>query len=117
MLQGVAIAAHAVGAVEALVYMHPEAERAREVMTQDIEKRREGLGALQVSVAIGPGGAGSGWAVLTSLKAMVKPPIAITAPAPAIADNSLALFDCTLTTPFDLRSNGSLVARALRTKT
>jgi NADH-quinone oxidoreductase subunit F len=56
VLQGVAIAAHAVGAVEALVYMHPEAERAREVMTQDIEKRRDGLGALQVSVAIGPGG-------------------------------------------------------------
>jgi NADH-quinone oxidoreductase subunit F len=56
VLQGVAIAAHAVGAVEALVYMHPGAERARELLTQDIEKRREGLGALQVSVAIGPGG-------------------------------------------------------------
>jgi NADH:ubiquinone oxidoreductase subunit F (NADH-binding) len=56
VLQGVAIAAHAIGALEAIVYMHPEAERAREVMTADIEKRREGLGALQVSVALGPGG-------------------------------------------------------------
>jgi NADH:ubiquinone oxidoreductase subunit F (NADH-binding) len=56
VLQGVAIAAHAIGAVEALIYMHPAADRAREVMTQDIEKRREGLGALEVAVAIGPGG-------------------------------------------------------------
>ena len=56
VLQGVAIAAHAIGAVEALVYMHPSAERAREVMAADIDKRREGLGALEVSVATGPGG-------------------------------------------------------------
>jgi len=56
VLQGVAIAAHAVGAFEAIVYMHPEADTAREVMAQDIEKRREGLGALVVTVALGPGG-------------------------------------------------------------
>jgi NADH-quinone oxidoreductase subunit F len=56
VLQGVAIAAHAIGAVEALVYMHPAADRAREVMSTDIDKRREGLGALHVTVAIGPGG-------------------------------------------------------------
>lgn len=56
VLQGVAIAAHAVGAVEAIVYMHPEADAARRVMEQDIEKRREGLGALVVTVALGPGG-------------------------------------------------------------
>jgi len=56
VLQGVAIAAHAIGAVEAVIYMHPAAEHAREVMTQDIAKRREGLGVLQVSVAVGPGG-------------------------------------------------------------
>jgi NADH:ubiquinone oxidoreductase subunit F (NADH-binding) len=56
VLQGVAIAAHAIGAVEALVYMHPAADHAREVMSTDIDKRREGLGALQVTVAIGPGG-------------------------------------------------------------
>src|SRR5689334_10790718 len=56
VLQGVAIAAHAIGAVEAVIYMHPAAESAREVMTKDIEKRREGLGVLQVSVAVGPGG-------------------------------------------------------------
>jgi NADH:ubiquinone oxidoreductase subunit F (NADH-binding) len=56
VLQGVAIAAHAIGAFEAIVYMHPEADKAREVMEKDIEKRREGLGALVVTVALGPGG-------------------------------------------------------------
>jgi NADH:ubiquinone oxidoreductase subunit F (NADH-binding) len=56
VLQGVAIAAHGIGAIEAIVYMHPEADRAREVMEQDIAKRREGLGALAVTVALGPGG-------------------------------------------------------------
>ena len=56
LLQGVAIAAHAIDATEAIIYMHPEADRARSVMEQDIEKRREGLGALRVSVAVGPGG-------------------------------------------------------------
>jgi len=56
VLQGVAIAAHAIGAVEAIIYMHPEADTARSVMEQDIEKRREGLGPLVVTVAIGPGG-------------------------------------------------------------
>src|SRR4029079_2585644 len=56
VLQGVAIAAHAIGAVEAIIYMHPEADAARSVMEQDIEKRREGLGALVVTVAVGPGG-------------------------------------------------------------
>ena len=56
VLQGVAIAAHAIDATEAIVYMHPEAKDAVGVMEQDIEKRREGLGALRVSVALGPGG-------------------------------------------------------------
>jgi NADH:ubiquinone oxidoreductase subunit F (NADH-binding) len=56
VLQGVAIAAHAIGAFEAIVYMHPEADKARSVMETDIEKRREGLGALVVTVALGPGG-------------------------------------------------------------
>ncbi len=56
VLQGVAIAAHAIGAFEAIVYMHPEADAARSVMEQDIVKRREGLGALAVTVALGPGG-------------------------------------------------------------
>lgn len=56
VLQGVAIAAHAVGAPEAIVYLHPEAVAARSAMERDIEVRHEGLGALQVSVAVGPGG-------------------------------------------------------------
>lgn len=56
VLQGVAIAAHAIGALEAIIYMHPEADVARGVMEQDIEKRREGLAPVTVTVAIGPGG-------------------------------------------------------------
>ena len=56
VLQGVAIAAHAIGALEAIIYMHPEADVARGVMEQDIEKRREGLVPVTVTVAIGPGG-------------------------------------------------------------
>jgi NADH:ubiquinone oxidoreductase subunit F (NADH-binding) len=56
VLQGVAIAAHAIGAVEAIIYMHPEADTARSVMEQDIEKRREGLEPVVVTVALGPGG-------------------------------------------------------------
>ena len=38
-----------------------------------------------------PGGAGSGWAVLTSLNATPSPPIAITAPAPIPADRQFDL--------------------------
>ena len=56
VLQGVAIAAHAVGATEAVIYMHPEATAAREVMAQDIEKRREGLAPVTVTIALGTGG-------------------------------------------------------------
>ena len=56
VLQGVTIAAHAVGAREAIVYMHPEAESERNAMTEDIEKRRAALGPLTVTVAVGPGG-------------------------------------------------------------
>ncbi len=56
VLQGVAIGAHAIGALDAIVYMHPEADVARGVMEQDIAERREGLGTLTVTVAIGPGG-------------------------------------------------------------
>ncbi len=56
VLQGVAIAAHAVGAREAIVYMHPEAGAERRAMTDDIAARREALGALTVTVASGPGG-------------------------------------------------------------
>jgi NADH:ubiquinone oxidoreductase subunit F (NADH-binding) len=56
VLQGVTIAAHAVGAREAIVYLHPEADVERRAMEQDIAARREALGDLQVSVAVGPGG-------------------------------------------------------------
>ena len=56
VLQGVAIAAHAIGAREAIIYMHPEAETERRSMEEDIVVRREGLAPLSVSVAVGPGG-------------------------------------------------------------
>ncbi|HEY6958416.1 MAG TPA: NADH-ubiquinone oxidoreductase-F iron-sulfur binding region domain-containing protein [Candidatus Limnocylindria bacterium] len=56
VLQGVTIAAHAVGAREAIVYLHPEADIERHAMEQDIAARREALGDLEVSVASGPGG-------------------------------------------------------------
>ena len=56
VLQGVAIAAHAIGAREAIFYMHPEAEAERRSMDEDIVVRREGLAPLTVTVAQGPGG-------------------------------------------------------------
>jgi len=56
VLQGIAIAAHAVGAPDALVYMHPEADAARAAMERDIAARKDGLGTLTVGVAVGPGG-------------------------------------------------------------
>ena len=56
VLQGVAIAAHAIDAREAIIYMHPEAEEARRFMEEDIVVRREGLAPLSVTVAQGPGG-------------------------------------------------------------
>ncbi len=56
VLQGVAIAAHAIGAREAIVYMHPQAEAERRSMEEDIVVRREGLAPLTVTVAQGPGG-------------------------------------------------------------
>jgi NADH-quinone oxidoreductase subunit F len=56
VLQGVAIAAHAIGAREAIIYMHPEAGDARKHMEADIAERREGLAPVTVTVAQGPGG-------------------------------------------------------------
>jgi hypothetical protein len=47
-------------------------------------------------VVTGPGGAGSGvWATLTSLNLTASAPIASTAVAPAVADNTLNCFDFT----------------------
>lgn len=56
VLQGLTIAAHAVGAREAIVYMRPDAETERRAMEQDIALRAEALGDLAVSVAVGSGG-------------------------------------------------------------
>jgi NADH-quinone oxidoreductase subunit F len=56
VLQGVAIAAHAIGAREAIIYMHPQAADARKSMEDDIVVRKGGLAPLTVTVAQGPGG-------------------------------------------------------------
>ena len=56
VLQGVAIAAHVVGAREAVVYMHPSAAAERSALAADIANRGEALAPLTVSVAVGPGG-------------------------------------------------------------
>src|SRR5229473_8630393 len=50
VLQGVAIAAHAIGAREAIIYMHPQADDARKSMEEDIVVRRGGLAPLTVTV-------------------------------------------------------------------
>ena len=58
LVSGVAIAAHGVGAREAIVYMHPEAQAERGTVERHIASRadRDGLAGLLVTVALGPGG-------------------------------------------------------------
>ena len=56
VLQGVTIAAHVVGAREAIVYMHPSATEERAALEADITKRASALAPLSVTVAVGPGG-------------------------------------------------------------
>ncbi len=56
VVDGVAVAAHAVGAPDAIVYLHPEAHGERAAVERAIAERRAGLGALDVTTAVGPGG-------------------------------------------------------------
>ncbi|HVR88375.1 MAG TPA: NADH-ubiquinone oxidoreductase-F iron-sulfur binding region domain-containing protein [Candidatus Limnocylindria bacterium] len=77
VIEGLAIAAAAVGATKAYLYVHPEATTARAAAEKALEERRAGLGDLQVEIALGPGGFMGGeesalLAVLESRRAMAR---------------------------------------------
>ena len=77
VIEGLAIAAAAVGATTAYLYLHPEAATARAAAEKALEERRAGLGDLQVEIALGPGGFMGGeesalLAVLESRRAMAR---------------------------------------------
>ena len=56
LIDGVALAARAVGAREAIVYLHPEAKTERAAVERAIAARRASLGGVDVTTAVGPGG-------------------------------------------------------------
>ena len=56
LIQGVSIAAHAVGAREAIVYLRPDADAARARVQEAVASQNGALTGLAVSVAVGPGG-------------------------------------------------------------
>jgi NADH:ubiquinone oxidoreductase subunit F (NADH-binding) len=55
VLQGIAIAGHAVGAMQAYLYLHPEASDARAAAERAIEDMGADLG-VPIEIALGPGG-------------------------------------------------------------
>ena len=77
VIEGLAIAASAIGATSGYVYLHPEAAAARRGVERAIEAARRGLGDLVVEIALGPGGFMGGeesalLAVLESRRAMAR---------------------------------------------
>jgi len=77
VIEGLAIAAAAIGATRAFLYLHPEAAAARRAAERALEERRAGLGDLRVEIALGPGGFIGGeesalLAVLESRRAMAR---------------------------------------------
>ena len=77
VIEGLAIAAAAVGATSGYLYLRPEAEGAKRGAEQALEAARPGLGDLQVEIALGPGGFMGGeesalLAVLESRRAMAR---------------------------------------------
>ena len=75
-LRGIAIAAHAVDAKEAFVYLHPGATEARAAVERAIADHQDELG-IAIEVALGPGGFMGGeesalLAVLESRRAMAR---------------------------------------------
>ena len=75
VIRGIAIAAHAIGAREAYLYLHPEADAERATAERAIAA--EGLGDLHIEIALGPGGFMGGeetalLAVLESRRAMAR---------------------------------------------
>ena len=77
VIEGLAIAASALGATSGYVYLHPEATAARKSLERALEAARPGLGDLVVEIAAGPGGFMGGeetalLAVLESRRAMAR---------------------------------------------
>ena len=54
--KGAMIAAVAVGAREAIIYMHPRAEAARRALEKELGMIEGSLGGVLISIAVGPGG-------------------------------------------------------------
>lgn len=77
VLDGIAIAARAIGATSAYLYLHPEASAERAAAEHALATRRGGYGDLQLEIALGPGGFIGGeesalLAVLESRRAMAR---------------------------------------------
>jgi len=77
VIEGLAIAAAAVGATSGYLYLRPDSDSARKAAERALEAARPGLGDLQVEIAQGPGGFMGGeesalLAVLESRRAMAR---------------------------------------------
>src|SRR5438128_9298066 len=77
VIEGLAIAASAVGATSGYLYLRPDSDSARKAAERALEAARPGLGDLQVEIAQGPGGFMGGeesalLAVLESRRAMAR---------------------------------------------
>jgi len=77
VIEGLAIAAAAVGATSGYLYLRPDGESAKRAAERALEAARPALGDLQVEVALGPGGFMGGeesalLAVLESRRAMAR---------------------------------------------
>ena len=77
VIEGLAIAAAAVGATTGYLYLRPDGESAKRAAERALEAARPALGDLQVEVALGPGGFMGGeesalLAVLESRRAMAR---------------------------------------------
>ncbi len=77
VIEGLAIAASAVGATSGYLYIRPDSESAKKAAERALDAARPGLGDLQVEIAQGPGGFMGGeesalLAVLESRRAMAR---------------------------------------------
>ena len=77
VIEGLAIAAAAVGATSGYLYLRPDAESSKRAAERALEAARPALGDLQVEIALGPGGFMGGeesalLAVLESRRAMAR---------------------------------------------
>lgn len=77
VIEGLAIAAAAVGATSGYLYLRPDAESAKRAAERALEAARPALGDLEIEIALGPGGFMGGeesalLAVLESRRAMAR---------------------------------------------